>query len=338
LAGAAQDPDETDRRLAAIEQSVDRASSFVRQLMVLGRPEENRPADIDLSDFVLDLAPTLAQFLGEDIAFEVDVPRSEFPVRIDAGRLEALLLNLAANARDAMVSGGTLTVTLRQARTDDGSRPTAVMDVTDTGIGMDAETAASAFEPFFTTKAPGLGTGLGLASAMATVSAAGGTMDIASAVGSGATITVTLPITTGSMRAERPSRRMRPAERSGTVLLVEDEAELLELTAAAVRAHGHRVHAALSGVEAIEILESDAIDLVVTDAVMPGMSGAELAATLANRWPDIPVLFVTGHAAGERSVPAASAHDALTKPVPLGVLLDAIESRLPEPPGDPTQR
>lgn len=330
--GAPPDPDETERRLAAIEQSVDRASSFVRQLMVLGRAEENRPANIDLSAFVLDLAPTLAQFLGEDIAFEVDVPGGEFGVRIDAGRLEALLLNLAANARDAMASGGTLTVTLREGRTDDGNHPAAVMDVTDTGTGMDDETAASAFEPFFTTKAPGVGTGLGLASAMATVSTAGGTMDIASAVGAGTTITVTLPMTDGPIRTEGPAGRPLPALQSGTVLLVEDEAELLELTADAVRARGHRVHTALSGAEALEILGTDTIDLVVTDAVMPEMSGAELAAIMAERWPDIPILFVTGHASGTESVPTANAEDTLAKPVPLGILLAAIESRLPTPP------
>lgn len=332
LHGPSPDPDETERRLAAIEQSVDRASSFVRQLMALGRPEENRPADIDLSAFVLDLAPTLAQFLGEDIAFEVDVPGGRFPVRIDAGRLEALLLNLAANARDAMVSGGALTITIRRGRTDDRRRPTAVVEVSDTGIGMDAETAASAFEPFFTTKAPGLGTGLGLASAMATVTTAGGTMDIASAVGVGTTITVTLPMTDGSARLEPSARALRPSSRSGTILLVEDEAELLELTADAVRAHGHRVHTALSGIEAIEILESDAIDLVVTDAVMPAMSGAELAAAMTQRWPDIPILFVTGHAAGQTAIPTASAGDTLIKPVPLDVLLEAIDSRLAQPP------
>ncbi|MFN3216373.1 MAG: PAS domain S-box protein [Acidimicrobiales bacterium] len=336
--GAPPDPAETERRLAAIEQSVDRASSFVRQLMVLGRPEENRPADIDLSAFVLDLAPTLAQFLGEDIAFEVDVPADEFVVRIDAGRLEALLLNLAANARDAMISGGTVTLALRQGRTDDGSNPTAVLDVTDTGIGMDAETAASAFEPFFTTKAPGLGTGLGLASAMATVSAAGGTMDISSAVGAGTTITVKLPMTDGSTPLERPSRHPLPSSRSGTVLLVEDEAELLELTADAVRARGHRVHTALSGAEALEILASDAVDLIVTDVVMPGMSGVELAATVAQRWPRIPIVFVTGYASGDEAVPTANAEDTLAKPVPLGVLLEAIESRLPAPPADRTPR
>jgi PAS domain S-box-containing protein len=335
LSGSAPDPDETERRLAAIEQSVDRASSLVRQLMALGRPEENRPADIDLNAFVLDLAPTLAQFLGEDIVLEVDAPGGEFPVRIDAGRLEALLLNLAANARDAMASGGTLTITLREGRTDDGSKPTVVMAFTDTGVGMDAETAASAFEPFFTTKAPGVGTGLGLASAMATVSTAGGTIDIASVLGAGTTMTVTLPKTTGSTHAELSSEARHHTTRWGAVLLVEDEAELLELTADAVRSHGHRVHAAISGAEAIEILESNAIDLVVTDAVMPGMSGAELAATVTQRWPGIPVLFVTGHAAGDAAIPAANAHDTLAKPVPLGALLEAIESRLPERPSQP---
>ena len=120
-----------------------------------------------------------------------------------------------------------------------------------------------------------------------------------------------------------------------TILLVEDEAELLELTADAVRAYGYRVHAALSGAEAIEILESDAIDLVVTDAVMPEMSGAELAATMARRWPDVPILFVTGYAAGTSAIPDTGADDTLTKPVPLDVLLGAIEERLSARTADP---
>jgi DNA-binding NtrC family response regulator len=167
---------------------------------------------------------------------------------------------------------------------------------------------------------------------MATVSAAGGTMDIASVVGVGTTITVTLPMTDGSRPLERPAGRPMPSSRSGTVLLVEDEAELLELTADAVRARGHRVHTALSGAEALEILETDSIDLVVTDAVMPGMSGADLAAAVAQRWAHIPILFVTGHAGGNAAVPASSSHDTLAKPVPLGALVEAIESRLPERP------
>jgi CheY-like chemotaxis protein len=203
---------------------------------------------------------------------------------------------------------------------------------------MDAETVASAFEPFFTTKAPGLGTGLGLANARATVSAAGGTIAVASTLGAGTTVTVTLPSTTAPGAAGRSSQQAHRSPRSATVLLVEDEPELLELTADAVRAHGHRVHEALSGAEAIEILESDAVDLVVTDAVMPQMSGAELAATVARRWPHIPVLFVTGYAPGEAAPPADDAFPALIKPVPLDVLIEAIEARLPDDPAEPADR
>ena len=205
LGGVPADAEETDRRLAAIEQSVDRATSFVRQLMALGRPDTNRPADIDLAGFVSDLAPTLAQFLGEDIALEVDVPDGGLAVRIDAGRLEALLLNLAANARDAMASGGTMTIAVRADRTDEGG-DLAVMDVSDNGVGMDVETITSAFEPFFTTKAPGLGTGLGLANALATVSAAGGTIAVASTVGAGTTVTISLPIAPTSTPAGDAAR------------------------------------------------------------------------------------------------------------------------------------
>lgn len=325
-AGKPADPDETERRLAAIEQSVDRASSFVRQLMVLGRPSEDRPADVDVGAFILDLAPTLAQFLGETIALEVDIRDDPLQVRIDTGRLEALVLNLAANARDAMPAGGALTITVRAAVAPDVHRR-VVMEFTDTGIGMDSATAASAFDPFFTTKAPGVGAGLGLASAMATVTSADGTIEISSTVGSGTTLAVTLPMAKPAAEAAPVPSAAHPPTRTGTVLLVEDEAELLELTADALRSHGHRVHAALSGAEAIEILESDIIDLVVTDAVMPGMSGPELAATVAERWPEVPILFLTGYA-GEGALPSISANDVLTKPVPLRDLLAAVEAKL----------
>ncbi len=327
----------------AIQRAVLRATSLVQGLMSLGRPITDLRSPIDLGDSVSMTAASLSQLLGEDIQVSTDVPDDPVVVEIDASRFEAALLNLAANARDAMPTGGDLTIRLIPTMRSGSS--VALLVVSDNGVGMDASTKASIFEPFFTTKAPGIGTGLGLATTYASISEANGTIAVESSPGAGTTVSIELPIVDPAPAPDqsvaRPEAHRRPPSRLGgpsasapsgaraSVIVVEDEAELLELTTDLLRSTGYRVHGALNAAEALEVLErNDDIGVLLSDVVMPGMSGSELARIVRRRWPSIEILFMSGYAA----TPATESIDPtrlLTKPVSKQQLIDSVSRLLP---------
>jgi CheY-like chemotaxis protein len=254
------------------------------------------PTVLDLNDVVRDVEKMLRRLIGEHIELAVTLDARPARVKADAGNLVQLLLNLAVNARDAMPQGGTLTV-----RTALGDSSVAVT-VTDTGCGMDAATKARIFEPFFTTKPAGEGTGLGLATAHTIVQHAGGSIAVESEVGQGTTFRIELPVcadrspakVTGYMRRAD----VRPRE---TVLLVEDEDLVRLLAKRVLEGKGYRVFAAPSGADALDLYPTlpGRVDLVVTDVVMPGMGGRELAGRLRDRQPGLRVLYMSGYTADE---------------------------------------
>jgi CheY-like chemotaxis protein len=252
--------------------------------------------------------------LGEDVALEIHAQAGLWLVLCDPGQMEQLLLNLAANARDAMPHGGTLVIETRNARVDPGvadanpvANPGATsgqwvnLVVRDSGSGMTSDVQERIFEPFFTTKELGKGTGLGLATVHGIVTQNGGRVLVESQPGLGTTFEVRFPRTQQADprrdMAPSPASFPAPARGSETILVVEDDPRVRAVTVRALRAAGHRVIAAGNGAEALGIAEGNPgeLHLVVTDVVMPGMSGRAVVDALRSRRPGLPALFVSGY-------------------------------------------
>jgi CheY-like chemotaxis protein len=266
-------------------------------------------------------------------------------VRVDRSQLERVLVNLAVNARDAMDRGGTLTLSttledaddaIARAHPDRPAGPCVMIRVRDTGTGMDLEVLAHAFEPFFTTKEPGRGTGLGLATVDGIVRQSGGSVWLESAPGRGTTACIALPCTAAPQpSAERPSASAPPPRRTGTVLVVEDEEGVRTLICRTLVRHGHEVLAAGDATRALELAEiaGGHFDLAITDVVMPGMDGRELATRLRARWPGTPVLFISGYSESPVAAEAFTGPGSgfRATPFPPEVLLRRVDARLRPP-------
>ena len=284
----------------------ERAASLTGQLLAFSRKQVTQPRILDLNVFVAETKDMLERLIGEDIDLAV-VPDSEACfVNVDTGQLTQILMNLAVNARDAMPTGGKLTIetrTVAREREDlgrRGIRPAggyAMLAVSDTGKGMDAETEAHLFEPFFTTKEAGKGTGLGLATVFGIVTQHGGWIDVYTELNHGTTFRIFLP-RAASAPAEVPDARAQigPA-RTATILLVEDQAAIRLLAEDVLSDAGHRVLSAANGRVAFELAQkySEPIDLLITDVVMPEMSGPDLADQLLKSRPGLIVLFISGY-------------------------------------------
>ncbi len=311
--GAERMPRSSRRRLARrIRRATDRAAALTRQLLAFGRRQLLVPEVLDLNVTVLSLERMLTRVLGEDIHLASDLAGDLRPVKVDPGQIEQVLLNLAINARDAMPDGGALAIaTATETFATPWTHPAlpvAVppgtwvrLSVHDTGCGMDADTAAQAFEPFFTTKDVSRGSGLGLSMVYGIVKQSGGYTWIESAPGAGTAVHVLLPAVEGAVepRRRRPSALPPGAPpRRGTVLLVEDNADVRGLFGGFLRQAGWTVIEAADGQDALGLFEAHdgAVDLVLTDVVMPNMSGPALAGALRARRPDLKVLFVSGYA------------------------------------------
>lgn len=319
---------ERTRRLGIILSSVDRAKTLVRDLMHLTRPNPALDVIVDLSESVAQIATSLPYLLGEGIDLRLELTNAPTPVRIEPARLEAVVLNVAANSRDAMPTGGRLTLT-SEADTDAHGRPVINFDIIDTGTGMSAQTLETMFEPFFSTKAPAVGTGLGMATTYSTITLAGGTITAESSIGHGTTIHICLPVAAITPISDEKAPLQPPIVGDAyAILVVEDDADILELTAGVLRDAGYRVHEALGGVEALEILAASTVNMVVTDAVMPMMSGAELAKTIRSRWPSMPILFQTGYAANTPATGAIDPRHILYKPATEEELLQRVAALL----------
>ncbi|HCU35882.1 MAG TPA: hybrid sensor histidine kinase/response regulator, partial [Armatimonadetes bacterium] len=262
---------------------------------------------IDLNELLRRFERLLRSTIREDIAISLLLEDAVPLIRGDVGQIEQVVMNLAVNARDAMPNGGTLTIQTSVAELDDeyvASHPDAqpgryvTLTVTDTGAGMDAETREHIFEPFFTTKATPLGTGLGLATVYGIVKQHGGTIYVYSEPGCGATFRVYLPVSDQepspvAVPAATPAR-VHGSER---ILLVEDDEQVRELARSVLARQGYQVITAVGGAEAISLMDGreDAVDLLLTDVVMPEMSGKDLFDHLAVTHPDLRVLYMSGY-------------------------------------------
>ncbi|WP_238013866.1 PAS domain S-box protein [Dactylosporangium sp. AC04546] len=269
-----------------------RGSELTHQLLAFARREVIRPKPLDVNRVVSEVHQMLTRSLGEHITLDLDLADRLPTVVADPGQLEQVLVNLAVNARDAMPSGGVLTI-------DTGVVHDQVrIRVSDTGTGMPREVMDKAFEPFFTTKPSGEGTGLGLATVYGIVAQAGGTVKLYSEPGLGTTITIMLPASDAEPHAGERARLPRPAARGETVLVAEDEPALREVTTRILRRGGYTVLAASDGVAALQVAADHhgPIDLLLTDVVMPGMLGRVLAERLLRDRPATRVLFMSGYA------------------------------------------
>jgi signal transduction histidine kinase/CheY-like chemotaxis protein len=298
---------ETVRRLAKTAQrAADRGASLTAQLLTFSRRQKLEPKVVDVGQLIREFRDIIRRAVGKNCEFEIVIDDPLWPCHVDPAQLQTALLNLAINARDAMPAGGSLKIEARnvavhEARPPEQSPGSYVsVAVTDTGSGMAPDVLERAFEPFFTTKQVGRGTGLGLSMVYGFVRQSGGYVAIRSTVGTGTTVTLHLPKTAPMPGADQETQQRQPVSANGAwILVVDDDEELLEVTAATLSGFGHRVQCARSGHEAIEILEAGKpVDLLFTDVVMPnGINGIELAREAQRLRPGIKVLLTSGNSA-----------------------------------------
>ncbi len=309
-------PDEpaVTRLIAGAIQAAERGATLTQRLLAFARRQDLQPRPVDLPALVRGLEDLLQRSVGPLVRIEIQAPERLPPAKVDPHQLELALLNLAVNARDAMPLGGTLTVTLTQDQVgadppvELAPGPYLRLDVTDTGVGMDAATLRRAVEPFFSTKDPDKGTGLGLSMVHGLAAQSGGTLQLGSQPGAGTTASLWLPLaeTTPSAAEEQmPTAAERPS-RHATILVVDDDILVRLGTACLLEELGHTVVEAGDGPAALEILrERGDIDLLVTDYAMPGMNGVALVLAARERRPGLPALLVTGYAELLASSPIA---------------------------------
>ena len=290
-----------------IEDAADRAVTLVRQLLAFSRKQVLRPKILDLNAIVMNLDQLLRRLMGENIAMKTFVSKDVGAIKADPGQIEQVIMNLVVNARDALPDGGRILIETSNVELDSAYArdhtvvrpgPYVLLAVTDTGIGMTADTAAHIFEPFYTTKESGRGTGLGLSTVYGIVKQSGGYIWVYSELGKGTTFKVYLPRVKDAVQApaaEMPASTARKGHE--TILLVEDEPDVRELTQMVLTERGYRVIEALTPEDAERLAGNNGaeIHLLLTDVVMPGMSGRELAKRLTGRYPNLRVLYMSGY-------------------------------------------
>jgi PAS domain S-box-containing protein len=297
---------EDERSLKLLDnamQGVQRGSSLTQRMLAFARRQELRPEAIDVGDLVDGLAELMARTLGPGIELRTAIPAQLSPIMIDGNQLELAILNLAVNAKDAMPAGGKLTISADETT----SGETAALDaghyvrltIADTGEGMDTETLSHATEPFFTTKGVGKGTGLGLAMVRGLSEQSGGTVTIDSAVGKGTSVTMWIPVSAEARVAEVAETEPAAPQagpRKLKVLVVDDDVLVAMNTTAMLEDLGHEAIEVHSGRQALDALDANGFDLVITDQAMPQMTGSQFASTARAKYPDLPVILATGYA------------------------------------------
>ncbi|MGH9900509.1 MAG: PAS domain-containing protein [Pyrinomonadaceae bacterium] len=295
------------RRAEEIGKAAGRAAALTHQLLAFSRKQVLQPVALDLNEVILETSKMLSRLIGEHIEFVTKLHPGLGSIKADRGQIEQVIMNIAVNARDAMPQGGRLTIGTADAELGEGDARRhsflgpgryVKLEISDTGVGMNEETQAHIFEPFFTTKETGKGTGLGLATVYGIVKQSGGYVFVESEVGRGTTFEVYLTRAEEAAAAdERRGRDTVPPPGSETVLVVEDEEMVRTVAREVLEICGYRVLAAGGGAEAVALCEREdcAIDLLVTDVVMPGMSGRELAERLLGLCPRMRVLYMSGY-------------------------------------------
>jgi len=336
---------ESEEHLAEIRRAAQQGAYLTRRLLVFSRKEpEVEPSTEELNDLIRGLGKMLQRVVVETVEIHVDLADRPLPVHVRSGEIEQVIMNLVINAAQAMPAGGNLTIRSRLERIDpvpdpglgEGRMPAgahrlppgsyAVLDVVDTGEGIPPEVRDRIFEPFFTTKPRGEGTGLGLATVFGIVDRAGGAIDVSSEVGLGSRFTVSLPLVSGARIEDEPDAPP-PSREDGrgdeTLLLVEDEDPVRRSARRGLERFGYTVLEARHGVEALERLESpdgSDVKLIVTDFVMPEMSGLELAKAVHERRPGLPILITSGYPDAELDLPDGLLWGTLPKPYELTAL------------------
>lgn len=333
MISASADPSSAQHQLARdIVHAADNGRRLIHQLLAFGRADGGRPETIGVADLLADVQPLFAKILGEHIGLDVTLEPGTRPIRAERGPLEQALVNLVANARDAMLHGGVLRVAAGNAGTGAPSDdPFVHLTIADTGAGMDADVREHACEPFFTTKASAAG--LGLASAAGIVRDLGGRLELESAPRMGTTVHLHLP----AIEPEAPTGgRAAPSGPIGHVLVVEDQPDVAQLVQRFVERAGYGVTVATDAVDAAAKVAAGApVDLLITDVVMPDMTGPELAAALREHHPGLPVVFMSGYTAAALGPQVQLDGNSLMveKPFHRSTLLSAITTLSGPPPG-----
>jgi two-component system, cell cycle sensor histidine kinase and response regulator CckA len=294
--------------LEEIRAAGQRAGRLTQQLLAFGRRQIAERKPLDLNELVAESGNMLGRLIGEQMQIVTSLDPALGLVVADRGQMVQLLMNLVINARDAMPTGGRILLETRNVDIDESARPSkeatpggyVLLSVADTGAGMSEEVLKHVFEPFFTTKGVGLGTGLGLSTVYGTVKQSGGWIRAESQVGAGSRFLIYLPRVAGAaVVGERPAAPLAVTGGEETVLVAEDQPEVRRLALRILRSNGYRLLEASSGPEALELSSRHAgpIDLLLTDVVMPKMTGRELAARLRESRPNIKVLYVSGYTA-----------------------------------------
>jgi signal transduction histidine kinase len=297
---------QTDPRLSDIAEvirAIERAQALTRQLLAFSRKHPAHPTVIDLNEVVAGIQPALRRALPSNIEIATLFADQPSPVLADRGRIEEAITNLASNAIHAMPDGGRFVLEI-QNRSASRTSPSVMCDdcvalrARDNGIGIDPAHVGRIFEPFFTTKRRGQGAGLGLATCYGIVAQAGGSITVESEQGKGTTFTILLPRASGEA-GEKPPEARQAGEHQGheTIMVVEDDVAVMRATSNILRTHGYNVVTAMNGDEAHRVLQgdSDKIDLVLSDVVMPQLSGPALEKIIADKWPGLPLIFMTGY-------------------------------------------
>jgi two-component system cell cycle sensor histidine kinase/response regulator CckA len=336
-----------------IKQNANRAAALVRHLLAFSRKQTLRPQVLDLGESLSDTQNLLKRLIGEKVNLDVLHGRDLWPVKADVSQFEQVIVNLAVNARDAMPDGGKLTVRTTNVTAKESERLTykgmpaadyVRIEISDTGTGIPADIIDKIFEPFFSTKEVGKGTGLGLSTVYGIVKQTGGFIYVHSEAGKGTSFHIFLPryrpeqeaqVDNAGISAGKDSSEPKPRvdlTGQGTILLVEDEEGLRSLNARGLRSRGYSVIEASNGVEALEALEQKdgAVDLVVSDVVMPEMDGPTLLKSMRSRNPDLKIIFVSGYAedAFEKSLPKNQQFAFLPKPFTLSQLVAAVKETM----------
>jgi two-component system, cell cycle sensor histidine kinase and response regulator CckA len=315
--------------LETIRDASARASGLTSQLLAFSRRQILQPTTLDLNEVVRDLTPMLRRAIGERIALETRPANRAATILADRSSVEQVLLNLAINARDAMADGGTLTVAI--AVTQDASPRQIELTISDTGVGMNESTRERVFEPFFTTKDAGKGTGLGLSTAHGIVTQSGGEISVRSTPGVGSTFTITLPL------IERPPDRMVPGRRGvvgghETILVVDDDADIRDVVRRALASAGYQVLLSANGDDALRLLSTrrGQVQLLLTDVVMPGLSGPDLAERVHHDHPSVRILYSSGFvdAAAEGHAGLGTGAPFIAKPYSLKALTQKVRDVL----------
>ena len=330
---------EAHAEIRRIEGAVQRAARLTRQLLIFSRRDTAQPQDLDLNQVISDVRDLLAASLGGGVELRFDPPEGLPPIRADRGHVEQVLLNLAANARDAMPAGGVLTIGTGVADLDEAfcaAHPGAVagrrveLSVADTGTGMSAEVLARIFEPFFTTKPIQQGTGLGLSTVYGIATRAGGSISVESKEGSGSVFRVFFPLATASSLAPGGAPALQ------RILVVDDMPEMLAIVSRILRGDGYAVIEARSDEEALWLaLRDPGLDLVIADSLRPQAPGAELVAKLSETTPGLPVLSMSSgvHAGTDAEYLSRQGIAVIEKPFTASALLAKVRSLLAAPPG-----